>query len=60
MRQLNIKKESINLFIESCISNGVISLYRKDKFLELTSILIDNSKNSPYLIDKENTRLTQK
>ncbi len=60
VQQLNIKKESINPFIEHCISKGVMNLYYKDKFLELTSVLIDNSKNSPYLIEKENTRITQK
>lgn len=60
VQQLNIKKESINPFIEYCISKGIMNLYNKDKFLELTSVLIDNSKNSPYLIEKANTRVTQK
>lgn len=60
IQQLNIKKESINPFIEYCISKGIMNLYHKDKFLELTSVLIDNSKNSPYLIEKGNTRITQK
>lgn len=60
VQQLKIKKENINLFLENCISGGIINLYNKDKLLELTSVLIDNSKNSPYLLDKENTKLTQK
>lgn len=60
IQQLKIKKENINLFLENCISGGIINLYNKDKLLELTSVLIDNSKNSPYLLDKENIKLTQK
>ena len=60
VQQLKIKEENINLFLENCISGGIINLYNKDKLLELTSVLIDNSKNSPYLLDKENTKLTQK
>ncbi len=58
--QLKIKKENINPFLEYCITKGIINLYHKDKLLELTAILLDNSKNSPYLLEKENTRLTQK
>lgn len=58
--QLKITKENINPFLEFCISKGIINLYRKDKFLELTTVLLDNSKNSPYLLHKENTRVTQK
>ncbi|KAB1153204.1 carboxypeptidase-like regulatory domain-containing protein [Tenacibaculum aiptasiae] len=60
VQQLKIKKENINSFLEYCISRGIINLYKKDKLLELTSILIDNSKNSPYLLEKEQTKLTQK
>ena len=58
--QLKITKENINPFLELCISKGIINLYRKNKFLELTTILLDNSKNSPYLLHEENTRITQK
>ena len=58
--QLKIKKENINTFLEHCISKGIIRLYNKNKLLELTSVLLDNSKNSPYLLNKENTRVTQK
>ena len=58
--QLKITKENINPFLEFCITKGIINLYRKDKFLELTTILLDNSKNSTYLLHKENTRVTQK
>ncbi len=60
VQQLKIKRESINPFIEHCISKGIMNLFYKEKLLELTSVLIDNSKNSPYLIEKENTRVTQK
>ena len=60
IHQLKISKENINPFLEFCISKGIINLYRKDKFLELTTVLLDNSKNSPYLLHKENTRVTQK
>ena len=58
--QLKIKKENINSFLQHCISKGIIHLYHKDKLLELTTVLLDNSKNSPYLLNKENTRVTQK
>ena len=60
IRQLKIKEEHINSFLESCISKGIINLYRKDKVLELTSVLIENSKHSPYLLENEHIRLTQK
>ena len=60
IRQLKIKEEHINSFLESCISKGIINLYRKDKILELTSVLIENSKHSPYLLENELIRLTQK
>ncbi|WP_422091219.1 carboxypeptidase-like regulatory domain-containing protein [Tenacibaculum ovolyticum] len=58
--QLKIKKENINSFLEHCISKGIINLYHKNKLLELTTVLLDNSKNSPYLINRDNTRVTQK
>lgn len=58
--QLKIKKENINPFLEHCMSKGIINLFHKNKLLELTSILLDNSKSSPYLLEIENTKLTQK
>ena len=60
IKQLKIKEENINSFLESCISRGIINLYKNDKVLELTSVLIENSKHSPYLLENENIRLTQK
>lgn len=60
VKQLNIKEEHINLFLESCISRGIINLYNKDKVLELTSVLVENSKTSPYLLKDEKIKLTQK
>ncbi|TDQ25756.1 carboxypeptidase-like regulatory domain-containing protein [Tenacibaculum caenipelagi] len=60
VQQLKIKKEHINSFLESCISKGIVYLYKKEKVLELTSVLIENSKNSPYLLENEHIRLTQK
>ncbi|WBX72581.1 hypothetical protein PG913_06555 [Tenacibaculum pacificus] len=55
VHQLKIKKEHINPFLEHCISKGIINLYHKEKLLELTTVLLNNSKNSPYLLDKEKT-----
>lgn len=60
INQLKITKENINPFLEFCITKGIINLYKKDKFLELTTVLLDNSKNASSLLNKENTRLTQK
>lgn len=60
IKQLKIKEENINSFLESCISRGIINLYKNDKVLELTSVLIENSRHSPYLLENENIRLTQK
>ncbi|CAM1333043.1 hypothetical protein [Tenacibaculum aestuariivivum] len=58
--QLKIKKENIYPFLEQCISKGIINLYAKDKLLELTTVLLDNSKNESYLLDKEKVKITQK
>ncbi|WP_417799773.1 carboxypeptidase-like regulatory domain-containing protein [Tenacibaculum sp.] len=60
IRQLKIKKEHINQFLQACISKGIINLYTKDKVLELTAVLIENSKTSPYLLENENIRVTKK
>ncbi len=60
IKQLKIKEEHINSFLESCVSKGIFNLYQKNKVLELTAVLIENSKNSPYLLENENIRLTQK
>lgn len=55
VQQLKIKKENILPFLEHCISKGILNLYHKEKLLELTTVLLNNSKNSPYLLHKENT-----
>ncbi|MDO6676342.1 carboxypeptidase-like regulatory domain-containing protein [Tenacibaculum sp. 1_MG-2023] len=60
IRQLKIKKENINQFLQACISKGIINLYNKDKVLELTAVLIENSKSSPYLLENETIRVTKK
>lgn len=60
IKQLNIKKENIQPFLEYCIAKGIINLYKKDKMLELTAVLIDNSKNTPYISENRNTRVTLK
>ncbi len=60
VQQLKIKRESINQFLQACISKGIINLYNKDKVLELTAVLIENSKTSPYLLENENIRVTKK
>lgn len=44
INQLNIKKEHINLFLNYNISSGIIQLFKKHKNLELTSVLLENSK----------------
>lgn len=60
IHQLKIKKENINQFLQACISKGIINLYNRDKVLELTAVLIENSKSSPYLLENENIRVTKK
>ncbi|CAM1365327.1 conserved hypothetical protein [Tenacibaculum sediminilitoris] len=57
--QLKIEKEKINQFLEGCISKGIINLYTKNKVLELTAVLIENSKTSPYLLENEHIRVTK-
>ena len=41
---LEIPTESINEFIESCIKRDIINLFNKERILEVTDILIEESK----------------
>jgi len=42
--QLHIKKEYINIFLNFNKSSGIIQLHKKNKLLELTAVLLENSK----------------
>jgi hypothetical protein len=58
--QLNIKKEDINHFLEYSFSKGIIQLYNEDKYLELTTVLLERSKHFPHQSGIDSTRITQK
>lgn len=45
IRQLKIKEELINDFLNYSISKGIIQLYKKEKHLELTTVLIESRKH---------------
>jgi len=55
--QLQIKKENINTFLNFNRSSGIIQLHKKRKFLQLTAILLENSKNFSHKNSEEKTAL---
>ena len=60
VHQLNIKKEHINLFLNKNITSGIVQLYRKNKFLELTTVLLENSKTFPQKNTTQKTNVSLK
>ncbi len=43
-RQLKIKEGCINQFLNYSVASGIIQLYKKEKHLELTTVLLETSK----------------
>lgn len=57
---LKIKKEYINLFLNDCIDKNIIRIFKSDNMINLTQLLINESKLYPYKIVKEDSLLTKK
>lgn len=53
-RQLKIKEGYINQFLNYSISSGIIQLYKKEKHLELTTVLLETSKTFSNKEKKQN------
>lgn len=57
---LKIKKEYINLFLNDCIDKNIISIFKSDNMINLTQLLIKESKLYSHKILKEDSLLTKK
>jgi hypothetical protein len=51
---LKIKKEYINQFLNYCVNKGVISTFKRKNKIELTKLLLEESKEFPHKIENEN------
>jgi hypothetical protein len=51
---LKIKKEYINQFLNYCVNKGGISTFKRKNKIELTKLLLEESKEFPHKIENEN------
>jgi len=56
---LKIKKEHINQFLNYCVNKGVISTFKRKNKIELTKLLLEESKEFPHKIENENLFLSK-
>ena len=57
---LKIKKEYINQFLNDCVDKNIISIFKSDNIINLTNLLIKESKLYPHKMRDENLFLTKK
>ncbi|WP_405604275.1 hypothetical protein [Polaribacter sp. Asnod1-A03] len=55
---LNIKQEYINQFLNDCVDKNIISIFKSDEKIKLTTILIEESKLFPHKKVNEDLFLT--